>query len=118
MEIEEKVWDAFTDLAEWEMADMAERACGWQVFRKKMLDEVLSWHADKEEKARIIMEAEDGMDFSRNDAWMIYDEDGGVLVSSDDLMELLSDYQDEIVDAIMADDDLMDELGVESEEEE
>ncbi len=118
MEIEEKVWDAFTDLNDEAMADMAERATGARVFRKDMLWEVLRGYGDRAATARIIKEAEEDEGFSEDDEWMYYDDFTGELLSNDDLMELLDAVNWEIVTGIMDDGDLMYELGLESEEEE
>lgn len=116
MEIEEKVWDAFTDLSEEGMANVAEQATGYRVFHKYELGDVLGVYGDKV-AARIIREAKEEENFSEDDEWMIYDDFHGQLMSNDDLMELLNEFDYDIITGILDDADLMGELGLENEEE-
>lgn len=119
MTLEERIWDAFTDLSDDEMADMAERACGVDIFRIATMggDFLERHHMSMCDLGKLIAEAVNNGDFTPDEEWAIYNDDAGTIESSDDLMDMLADHEDEIVDCIMGDLDLMDELGIEEEDE-
>lgn len=118
MTLEERIWDAFTDLGDDEMADMAERACGVDIFHIVAIGEALEkYHMSMYTFAKLLQEAINSDDFDMADEWAIYNDDAGTIESSDDLMDMLADHEDEIVDAIMGDLDLLEELGIEEEDE-
>lgn len=117
MTLEERIWDAFTDLSDEEMADMAERACGVDIFRNVAMDGALEkYHMSMSAFAEMLQEAIDNDDFDMSEEWAIYNDDAGTIESSDDLMDMLADHEDEIVDCIMGDLDLLEELGIEEED--
>ena len=118
MTLEERIWDAFTDLGDDDMADMAERACGVNIFRIVSMDSALEqYHMSMSKFAGILQEAINSDDFDMDEEWAIYNDDAETIESSDDLMDMLADHEDEIVDAIMGDLDLLEELGIEEEDE-
>lgn len=118
MTLEERIWDAFTDLSDDEMADIAERACGVDIFRIVNMDSALErYHMTMYTFGELIQEAINIDEFDMGDEWAIYNDDAGTIESGDDLMYMLADHEDEIVDCIMGDLDLMDELGIEEEDE-
>ena len=117
MTLEERIWDAFTDMSDDDMADMAERACGVDIFRNVNIDSALErYHMSMSKFAEILQDAIDTDEFDIKEEWAIYNDCEETIESSDDLMDLLADHEDEIVDCIMGDLDLMEELGVEEED--
>ena len=117
MTLEEKIWDAFTDLGDNEMADMAERACGVEIFRMVSMSEAMGkYNLDLLQFAEMLNAAIDNADFDTNDEWVIYHDFARTIESGNGLMDLLADHEDEIVDAIMEDPDLMEELEIEEDD--
>lgn len=116
----EEIWDKFTDLQEDTMADMAERAtAGLFVFRARNFnDEIQTARElnaiDDLTLAIIIEDATNRGTFHINEQslrnWCLLDTDTEEIRTNNDLMELLSEYEDEIVDGIEEDEDLMDEI--------
>lgn len=116
----EEIWDKFTDLPEDTMADMAERATtGLFVFRARNFnDEIQTARElnaiDDLTLAIIIEDATNRGIFHINEQslrnWCLLDTDTEEIRTNSDLMELLSEYEDEIVDGIEEDEDLMDEI--------
>ena len=116
----EEIWDKFTDLPEDTMADMAERAtAGLFVFRARNFnDEIQTARElntiDDLTLAIIIEDATNRGTFQIDEQslrnWCLLDTDTEEIRTNSDLMELLSEYEDEIVDGIEEDEDLMDEI--------
>lgn len=116
----EEIWDKFTDLPEDTMADMAERAtAGLFVFRARNFnDEIQTARElnaiDDLTLAIIIEDATNRGTFHIDEQslrdWCLLDTDTEEIRTKSDLMELLSEYEDEIVDGIEEDEDLMDEI--------
>lgn len=116
----EEIWDKFTDLPEDTMANMAERAtAGLFVFRARNFnDEIQTARElntiDDLTLAIIIEDATNRGTFQIDEQslrnWCLLDTDTEEIRTNSDLMELLSEYEDEIVDGIEEDEDLMDEI--------
>ena len=116
----EEIWDKFTDLPKDTMADMAERATtGLFVFRARNFnDEIQTARElnaiDDLTLAIIIEDATNRGTFHIDEQslrnWCLLDTDTEEIRTNSDLMELLSEYEDEIVDGIEEDEDLMDEI--------
>lgn len=116
----EEIWDKFTDLPEDTMAVMAERAtAGLFVFRARNFnDEIQTARElntiDDLTLAIIIEDATNKGTFHIDEQslrnWCLLDTDTEEIRTNSDLMELLSEYEDEIVDGIEEDEDLMDEI--------
>lgn len=116
----EEIWDKFTDLPEDTMADMAERAtAGLFVFRARNFnDEIQTARElnaiDDLTLAMMIEDATDRGTFHIDEQslrnWCLLDTDTEEIRTNSDLMELLSEYEDDIVDGIEEDEDLMDEI--------
>ena len=116
----EEIWDKFTDLPEDTMADMAERATARLfVFRARNFnDEIQTARElnaiDDLTLAIIIEDATNRGTFHIDEQslrnWCLLDTDTEEIRTNSDLMELLSEYEDEIVDGIEEDEDLMDEI--------
>lgn len=116
----EEIWDKFTDLPEDTMADMAERAtAGLFVFRARNFnDEIQTARElnaiDDLTLAIIIEDATNRGTFHIDEQslrnWCLLDTDTEEIRTNSDLIELLSEYEDEIVDGIEEDEDLMDEI--------
>ena len=116
----EEIWDKFTDLPEDTMADMTERAtAGLFVFRARNFnDEIQTARElnaiDDLTLTIIIEDATNRGTFHIDEQslrnWCLLDTDTEEIRTNSDLMELLSEYEDEIVDGIEEDKDLMDEI--------
>lgn len=116
----EEIWEKFTDLPEDTMADMAERAtAGLFVFRARNFnDEIQTARElntiDDLTLAIIIEDATNRGTFHIDEQslrnWCLLDTDTEEIRTNSDLIELLSEYEDEIVDGIEEDEDLMDEI--------
>lgn len=116
----EEIWDKFTDLPEDTMTDMAERAtAGLFVFRARNFnDEIQTARElnaiDDLTLAMMIEDATDRGTFHIDEQslrnWCLLDTDTEEIRTNSDLMELLSEYEDDIVDGIEEDEDLMDEI--------
>lgn len=116
----EEIWDKFTDLPEDTMADMAERAtAGLFVFRARNFnDEIQTARElnaiDDLTLAMMIEDATNRGTFHIDEQslrnWCLLDTDTEEIRTNSDLMELLSEYEDDIVDGIEEDEDLMDEI--------
>lgn len=116
----EEIWDKFTDLPEDTMADMAERAtAGLFVFRARNFnDEIQTVRElnaiDDLTLAMMIEDATNRGTFHIDEQslrnWCLLDTDTEEIRTNSDLMELLSEYEDDIVDGIEEDEDLMDEI--------
>lgn len=116
----EEIWDKFTDLPEDTMADIAERATAELfVFRARNFnDEIQTVRElnaiDDLTLAMMIEDATNRGTFHIDEQslrnWCLLDTDTEEISTNSDLMELLSEYEDEIVDGIEEDEDLMDEI--------
>ena len=116
----EEIWDKFTDLPEDTMADMAERAtAGLFVFRARNFnDEIQTVRElnaiDDLTLAMMIEDATNRGTFHIDEQslrnWCLLDTDTEEIRTNSDFMELLSEYEDDIVDGIEEDEDLMDEI--------
>lgn len=116
----EEIWDKFTDLPENTMADMAERAtAGLFVFRARNFnDEIQTVRElnaiDDLTLAMMIEDATNRGTFHIDEQslrnWCLLDTDTEEIRTNSDLMELLSEYEDDIVDGIEEDEDLMDKI--------
>lgn len=116
----EEIWDKFTDLPEDTMADIAERAtAGLFVFRARNFnDEIQTVRElnaiDDLTLAMMIEDATNRGTFHIDEQslrnWCLLDTDTEEIRTNNDLMELLSEYEDDIVDGIEEDEDLMDEI--------
>lgn len=116
----EEIWDKFTDLPEDTMADMAERAtAGLFVFRARNFNNEIQTARelnaiDDLTLAIIIEDATNRGTFHIDEQslrnWCLLDTDTEEIRTNSDLMELLSEYEDEIVDGIEEDEDLIDEI--------
>ena len=116
----EEIWDKVTDLPEDTMADMAERAtAGLFVFRARNFnDEIQTVRElnaiDDLTLAMMIEDATNRGTFHIDEQslrnWCLLDTDTEEIRTNSDLMELLSEYEDDIVDGIEEDEDLMDEI--------
>lgn len=116
----EEIWDKFTDLPEDTMADMAERAtAGLFVFRARNFNDEIQTarelNAIDDLTLAIIIEDATNREIFHIDEqslqnWCLLDTDTEEIRTNSDLMELLSEYEDDIVDGIEEDEDLMDEI--------
>ena len=118
---EDIIWDYFTDFDNDGMADIASRVLDdFYVFKTKNLSETLK-EIYKENKlyfsnpiARTLELAENGdLDLDllhHTDVWCILDLEGESLKADFDLMDMLTDYEDLIIQGIMDDDELMSEI--------
>lgn len=116
----EEIWDKFTGLPEDTMADMAERAtAGLFVFKARNFnDEIQTVRElnaiDDLTLAMMIEDATNRGTFHIDEQslrnWCLLDTDTEEIRTNSDLMELLSEYEDDIVDGIEEDEDLMDEI--------
>lgn len=116
----EEIWDKFTDLPEDTMADIAERATAELfVFRARNFnDEIQTVRElnaiDDLTLAMMIEDATNRGTFHIDEQslrnWCLLDTDTEEIRTNSDLMELLSEYEDDIVDGIEEDEDLMDEI--------
>lgn len=116
----EEIWDKFTDLPEDTIADMAERAtAGLFVFKARNFnDEIQTVRElnaiDDLTLAMMIEDATNRGTFHIDEQslrnWCLLDTDTEEIRTNSDLMELLSEYENDIVDGIEEDEDLMDEI--------
>ena len=116
----EEIWDKFTDLPEDTMADMAERAtAGLFVFRARNFNDEIQTVRELNaiDDLTLAMMIEDAtnrgtfhIDKQSLRNWCLLDTDTEEIRTNSDLMELLSEYEDDIVDGIEEDEDLMDEI--------
>ena len=116
----EEIWDKFTDLPEDTMADMAERAtAGLFVFRARNFNDEIQTARELNaiDDLTLTIMIEDAtnrgtfhIDEQSLRNWCLLDTDTEEIRTNSDLMELLSEYEDEIVDGIEEDEDLMDEI--------
>ena len=113
---EDEIWDKFTDLDDDGMADMAERATGGslRVFLPKDFDDVMTdCHCTFSQIAEMMEDAvgnDNWVSMGESGAWIVYDDDAGTLKQDFDLMDMLGDWQDDIVNCIMNDEELLSEL--------
>lgn len=116
----EEIWDKFTDLPEDTIADMAERAtAGLFVFRARNFNDEIQTVRELNaiDDLTLAMMIEDAtnrgtfhIDEQSLQNWCLLDTDTEEIRTNSDLMELLSEYEDDIVDGIEEDEDLMDEI--------
>lgn len=116
----EEIWDKFTDLPEDTMADMAERAtAGLFVFKARNFNDEIQTVRELNaiDDLTLAMMIEDAtnrgtfhIDEQSLQNWCLLDTDTEKIRTNSDLMELLSEYEDDIVDGIEEDEDLMDEI--------
>lgn len=116
----EEIWDKFTDLPEDTMADMAERAtAGLFVFKARNFNDEIQTVRELNaiDDLTLAMMIEDAtnrgtfhIDEQSLQNWCLLDTDTEEIRTNSDLMELLSEYEDDIVDGIEEDEDLMDEI--------
>lgn len=104
----EEIWDAFTDLDEDEMADVAMNAINVRVFKKEDFDdEMLRADMSPTDIAEMIEESLDEFSIFGKDGWVVFDVDAQTIKSDFDLLYMLSDYEDEITDALEEDESLL-----------
>lgn len=103
----EELWDAFTDLDEDKMADVAMNATNVRVFKKEDFDDEMR-RADMSPTDIVVM-IEDSPEFSifKKGEWIVFDVDKQIIESNLNLLYLLSYYQDEITDALEEDESLL-----------
>ena len=103
----EELWDAFTDLDEDKMADVAMNATNVRVFKLDDFDDEMR-RADMSPTDIVVM-IEDSPEFSifKKGEWIVFDVDKQIIESNLNLLYLLSYYQDEITDALEEDESLL-----------
>lgn len=102
----EELWDAFTDFDEDKMADVAMNAINVRVFKKDDFDDEMR-RADMS-PTDIAEMIETSAEFSIFEGgWIVFDVDAQEIKSDFDLLYMLSDYEDEITDALEADESLL-----------
>lgn len=116
---EEKIWDKFTGLEYTKMAEVAENALeDVYIFQCKDFNEgfkrasenmLFTYAKDYKLFASMILECYDAGDFdlsNNNDEWCLLDLARDYINTNYDLLEMVSDYQDEIIEGIKEDDEL------------
>lgn len=104
----EELWDAFTDLDEDEMADVAMNAINVRVFKKEDFDdEMLRADMSPTDIAEMIEISLDDFSIFCGNGWIVFDVDAQTIKSDFDLLYMLSDYEDEITDALEEDESLL-----------
>lgn len=120
----EEIWERFMALNESKMVDVAERATGClKIFKMDKLSDIFTeifnndW-LGMDRVVRILKNSEKCGDFSLDNFWGCLDEGEEIILSFDELEEIMEEYETDIIYGILDDDELMDELGlVEIEEE-
>ena len=103
----EELWDAFTDLDEDKMADVAMNATNVRVFKKDDFDDEMR-RADMSPTDIVVMiEASPEFSIFKKGEWIVFDVDKQIIESNLNLLYLLSYYQDEITDALEDDESLL-----------
>lgn len=104
----EELWDAFTDLDEDKMADVAMNAINVRVFKKEDFDDEMR-RANMSPTGIAVMTEESLGDFSifGGNEWVVFDMNVQTIKSNFDLLYMLSDYEDEITDALEDDESLL-----------
>ena len=104
----EELWDAFTDLDEDKMADVAMNAINVRVFKRDDLDdEMLRANMSPTDIAEMIENSLDDFSIFEKEEWIVFDVDAQTIKSDFDLLYMLSDYEDEITDALEEDESLL-----------
>lgn len=104
----EELWDAFTDLDEDKMADVAMNATNVRVFKKEDFDdEMCRANMSPTDIAEMIEESLDDFSIFGENGWIVFDADAQTIKSDFDLSYMLSDYEDEITDALEDDESLL-----------
>lgn len=104
----EELWDAFTDLDEDKMADVAMNATNVRVFKKEDFDdEMCRANMSPTDIAEMIEESLDDFSIFGENEWIVFDADAQTIKSDFDLLYMLSDYEDEITDALEDDESLL-----------
>lgn len=104
----EELWDAFTDLDEDKMADVAMNAINVRVFKKEDFDdEMLRANMSPSDIAEMIENSLDDFSIFGGNEWVVFDVDAQTIKSDFDLLYMLSDYEDEITDALEDDESLL-----------
>lgn len=104
----EELWDAFTDLDEDKMADVAMNATNVRVFKKKDFDdEMCRVNMSPTDIAEMIEISLDDFSIFCGNEWIVFDVDAQIIKSDFDLLYMLSDYEDEITDALEDDESLL-----------
>lgn len=104
----EELWDAFTDLDEDKMADVAMNAINVRVFKKEDFDdEMRCAKMSPSDIAEMIENSLDDFSIFGGNEWVVFDVDAQTIKSDFDLLYMLSDYEDEITDALEDDESLL-----------
>lgn len=104
----EELWDAFTDLDEDKMADVAMNAINVRVFKKEDFDdEMLRANMSPSDIAEMIENSLDDFSIFWGNEWVVFDAYAQTIKSDFDLLYMLSDYEDEITDALEDDESLL-----------
>lgn len=104
----EELWDAFTDLDEDKMADVAMNAINVRVFKKEDFDdEMRRAKMSPSDIAEMIENSLDDFSIFGGNEWVVFDVDAQTIKSDFDLLYMLSDYEDEITDALEEDESLL-----------
>lgn len=104
----EELWDAFTDLDEDKMADVAMNAINVRVFKRDDFDdEMLRANMSPTDIAEMIENSLDDFSIFEKEEWIVFDVDAQAIKSDFDLLYMLSDYEDEITDALEEDESLL-----------
>lgn len=104
----EELWDAFTDLDEDKMADVAMNAINVRVFKRDDFDdEMLRANMSPTDIAEMIENSLDDFSIFEKEEWIVFDVDAQTIKSDFDLLYMLSDYEDEITDALEEDESLL-----------
>lgn len=104
----EELWDAFTDLDEDKMADVAMNAINVRVFKKEDFDdEMRRAKMSPTDIAEMIENSLDDFSIFNGNEWVVFDVDAQTIKSDFDLLYMLSDYEDEITDALEEDESLL-----------
>lgn len=104
----EELWDAFTDLDEDKMADVAMNAINVRVFKREDFDdEMRRANMSPTDIAEMIEESLDDFSIFGENEWVVFDVDAQTIKSDFDLLYMLSDYEDEITDALEEDESLL-----------
>nr|DAH64024.1 MAG TPA: hypothetical protein [Caudoviricetes sp.] len=103
----EELWDAFTDFDEDKMADVAMNAINVRVFKKDDFDDEMRRADMSPTDIAEMIETSTEFSIFEKEEWIVFDVDAQEIKSDFDLLYLLSDYEDEITDALEEDESLL-----------
>lgn len=103
----EELWDAFTDFDEDKMADVAMNAINVRVFKKDDFDDEMRRADMSPTDIAEMIETSTEFSIFEKEKWIVFDVDAQEIKSDFDLLYLLSDYEDEITDALEEDESLL-----------